>query len=141
MLLIIAPGLKDRNKGVNIFKKTFFIVSLVYLYIVVVVIATLGLSRTKIATWTSMALMMSISGPGRLFERMGIIATMFWILATFTTVAGFYLGGALTFSGLFGLKNYRTVVLLFAPAVFILSLTSKNILQTIAFIAPLNALG
>lgn len=141
LLLIIAPQLIDKNKGLTIFKKTFFIVSLTYLYIVIIVISTLGLSRTKVALWPSMALMMSISGPGRIFERMGIIATMFWVLATFTTVAGFYLCGVLTFSGTFGLKHYRTIVLLSAPIVFLISQLPKNTLQIISFISPLNVLG
>lgn|GEM_PF-1358927 len=141
LLLVIAPSLKNRDSGKFIFKNTFSILIPIYLYVVVLVISSLGLEQTKQCIWPSMTLMMSISGPGRIFERLGIVAMVVWILTSFTTLTGFYLGGALTFSGLWGLKNYRTVVIIAAPIVYILSLLPSNAFQTINFIKVLNYLG
>lgn len=141
LLLIAAPHITDKSKGTTILKITFIVVTLVYLYIVIVVIAVLGLAKTKITIWPSMSIMMSVSGPGRLLERLGAVAVSTWVLIVFTTVSGYYSGSVTMFANLFRNKDVRLYAILFAPIVYIIAMLPKNVLQTDIILKYANNMG
>lgn len=141
LLLVAAPHITDKSKGITILKTTFFAVTLTYFYIVIVVIAVLGLAKTKITTWPSMSIMMSVSGPGRVLERLGAVAVSAWVLIVFTTVSGYYVSSVTMFANLFRNKDVRLYAILFAPVVYIIAILPQNVLQTDIILKYANNMG
>ncbi|MDI6602400.1 MAG: endospore germination permease [Thermoanaerobacteraceae bacterium] len=141
ILLIVSPYITDRKHGFRIIGISLSVTTAVYLYIVIIVVSSLGLAKTSISIWPSMSLMMSISGPGRMLERMGILAMSIWIITMFTTLCGFYLAGSLTLSDLLYSKNYRLYIFILLPIIYILSLQPDNVLGVINWINVSSIIG
>lgn len=98
---------------------------LLYTTTVIVAIGVFGGEVTPqlFATFT---LARSVTFPGAFLERFDIFLAMIWILAAYTTIVVYYYMGALSLTRLCGMRNYRPVVFLLMPLVYLISITPEN---------------
>ena len=70
--------------------------TMIYVFVVIVVFATIGVQNTKLLIWPGMTIIRTIMAPGKVFERLDALALALWTIASFTTANSFFLTGALT---------------------------------------------
>lgn len=114
---------------------------IIYLFIVIIVFAALGVEDSKIILWPGMSIIRTVMVPGGVFERLDALILALWTIASFTSVSGYYYTAAITIFHLTGAKEFKHIVTLLFPWIYLISVIPKDVLQVLTFGKYLGALN
>lgn len=130
ILLMVGPYMRSPERVMwTLFFSVGFI-TLMYLFIVVIVFASIGVEDSRILLWPAMSIIRTIMAPGGVFERLDALALALWTIASFTTINGMYYSGTLAAAHLMGAREFKFFVTIFFPWVYLFSIIPGNPLDT-----------
>lgn len=143
ILLILGPYLNRPDKVYWTMFVSVAASTMIYLFVVIIVFAAIGVENTKFLIWPGMNIIRSIMAPGRIFERLDALALALWTIASFTTANSFYLTGALTVTHLTKAREFKFFITVLFPWIYIFSNIPSNILVTnkIVFVIKVASLA
>lgn len=133
VLLMIGPSLRSPKRSNWIMFASIGSSLIIYLFIVIVVFATLGVEDTKVILWPGMSIIRTIMVPGGIFERLDALILALWTIASFTTISGYYYTAATAIGHLIGAKEFKHLVTLLFPWIFLISMIPHDVLNVLSW--------
>ncbi|MCR4430393.1 MAG: spore germination protein [Tepidanaerobacteraceae bacterium] len=130
ILLMVGPYMRSPERVMWALLFAMGFITLMYLFIVVIVFASIGVEDTRILLWPAMSIIRTIMAPGGVFERLDALALALWTIASFTTINGMYYAGTLAAAHLAGVGEFKFFVTIFLPWVYLISTIPGNPLDT-----------
>ncbi|MDI3480624.1 MAG: spore germination protein [Tepidanaerobacteraceae bacterium] len=130
ILLMVGPYMRSPERVMWALYFAMGFITLMYLFIVVIVFASIGVEDTRILMWPAMSIIRTIMAPGGVFERLDALALALWTIASFTTINGMYYAGTLAAAHLTGAREFKFLVTVFLPWVYLISIIPTNPLDT-----------
>ena len=128
-VLFIVPFIKNREK---IFKSGFIailIVVAVYVGIVILSFAKLGVESVKHTMWPTLSMIRSINVPDSFIERLEGIIMPLWILFAFTTIAPSLYVLSKIISKTINHKEFKHFCTMLIPIVYIIAITPNSVVD------------
>lgn len=141
ILLVVGPYLRSPGRVYWVLTVSIVSVTLIYVFIVAVVFATMGVEDTKIMLWPAMSIIRTIRAPGGIFERLDALAMALWTIAVFTTLNGLYFAGSLALAHLTRSPEFKPYVTAMFPWVYVLANMPENVLDTIKWTQVMGMVG
>lgn len=141
ILLMMGPYMRSTGRVLWTLLVSLGSVTLIYLFIVVVVFASIGVEDTGILLWPSMSIIRTIMAPGGVLERLDALAMALWTIAAFTTINGLYFAGTLAMNHLTKSKEFRFFVTIMFPWVYFVAIIPRNPLDTMIWMKTAGAAG
>lgn len=141
VLLMMGPFIQKPQRLPKIMFISILTVLLLYLYITIIVFASMGVEDTKVLLWPGMSIIRTIMAPGGIFERLDAAVMALWTIASFTTISGYYFAAALAFSKITKAKEFKPFVMTLFPWIYITSTLPQNVLQTFSVSNILGFMG
>jgi len=130
ILLMLGPYLKRPDKVYWTMFVSVGVATLIYLFVVIIVFAAIGVQNSKLLIWPGMTIIRMIMAPGKVFERMDALAMALWTIASFTTANSLYLTGAITSFHLTKAREFKLFIAILFPWIYFLASLPPNIIAT-----------
>ncbi len=141
ILLVVGPYIRSPEKALRVITVSVTAVTITYIFIVVIVFATLGVEDTKLMLWPAMTITRTIMAPGGILERLDALVLALWTIAAFTSINGYYFSAGLVLSHLSGTREFKFYITMIFPWIYLFSLFSRNVLQTSSWAHYLGIAG
>lgn len=130
ILLVLGPYLKRPDKIYWTMFVSVGVATLIYLFVVIITFAGIGVQNTKLLIWPGMTIIRMIMAPGRVFERLDALAMALWTIASFTTANSLYLTGAITWLHLTKAGEFKFFITIMFPWIYFIASLPPNIVAT-----------
>jgi spore germination protein len=141
VLLMVGPYIRSPGRVLWILLVAVGSITLIYLFVVIIVFASIGVEDTRILLWPSMSIIRTIMAPGGIFERLDALAMALWTIAAFTTINGMYYAGTLAVTHLTKAKEFKFFITIMLPWVYLISIIPENPLDTIRWMQVAGVVG
>jgi spore germination protein len=141
ILLMVGPYMRSPGRVLWTLFVAFGFVIFMYLFIVIIVFASIGVEDSRILLWPAMSIIRTIMAPGGVFERLEALAMALWTIAAFTTLNGLYYAGALAMTHLTKAKEFKFFITIMLPWVYLISIIPENPLDTIRWMQVAGVVG
>ena len=129
LLLIFAFFLNKREDSVKIGSQAILVVLVFYMVLNFSVLSNFGAYQIQHLVWPTISVFKAIEFPGAFIENVEVLVMAIWVFAIFTTLVPLYLGGTITLSNMFKVREHNYFVLPLLPIVYFMSLFSDNLPQ------------
>lgn len=129
ILFMIIPILKEKNKASKVMKKGLLFISVFYIMIFVLGIATFGEEQSKMLLWPTITMISSIDIPGAFIENWDGIVMAIWIMFYYTSFVNYYCLSADVLKDILKLDDIKLSSAILAPIIYIAALYPENIAQ------------
>ncbi|HHV18672.1 MAG TPA: endospore germination permease [Thermoanaerobacterales bacterium] len=130
ILLMLGPYMRSPERIYWTMFVSVAVSTMIYVFVVIVVFATIGVQNTKLLIWPGMTIIRTIMAPGKVFERLDALALALWTIASFTTANSFFLTGALTFTHLTRAREFKFFITILFPWIYLFASIPPNVLVT-----------
>jgi len=130
VLLMLGPYLQRPDKIYWTMFVSVGVATLIYLLVVIITFAGIGVENTKTLIWPGITIIRMITAPGRIFERLDALAMALWTIASFTTASSFYLTGAITSYHLTGAREFKFFIAILFPWIYFIAALPPNVIAT-----------
>ncbi|SEF38721.1 spore germination protein [Caloramator fervidus] len=137
VLLLLFPFMRDSKKSFKVSAISIMLITFIYVVIFVQCIARFGVDYTKTLLYPTLSLIKSSDVPGAFIEGIEGLLFSLWIVLIFTTLAMFIFAYSVIAGDLLKQKEAKHIVILFLPAVYIVSLLPDNIASTFELVDKL----
>jgi len=120
VLFVVLPYLTEQNKALKTLVTANTLAFAFTFLLVIAAIGTFGAKGVLRYSWPIMELIKNTNIPF-IFQTFGLFFAVAWLSQLFIAAGGFYFAAAQATSELLKGLNYKTVILAFFPAIFILS--------------------
>jgi spore germination protein len=127
-LLFILPFVSQPKKAMPYGLAAISLAQLLMFFVVTTTLLDFGVGEATRLTAPGLSLIQSVELPGRFLERLGSIYLTVWIIIVFPTPAFFLYLPSLVLADTFKLKDYRPLVLLLLPVVYVIAILPPNLL-------------
>lgn len=141
IISILIPSMRQPQKAMRAGLIGMAIASGFYLLTVAATIAVFGPEETKQTLWPTLELARATSLPANVLERLDAIFLIIWVTAVFTTLLSSYYLTIHGLSNLLRLKDHKLFTFFLLPFVFVVSMTTPNVLDLYAFIRFIGKMG
>jgi len=130
ILLMLGPYLKRPDKIYWTLFVSIGVITLIFLFIVIITFSVIGVEPAKQLIWPGMTIIRMITAPGKVFERLDALAMALWTIASFTASNSLYLTGALTCFHLTKAREFKFFITILFPWIYFLASLPPNIIAT-----------
>lgn len=130
ILLVVGPYIRSPEKSFRVVTASMVAITALYLFVVVIVFATLGVEDTRLMLWPSMTIIRTIMAPGGIFERLDALALALWTIAAFTSINGYYFSAGLALAHISKTREFKFYITMMFPWIYLFTVFSRNVLQT-----------
>ncbi|MFC7442515.1 GerAB/ArcD/ProY family transporter [Laceyella putida] len=126
IMLLLAAYMKEPNKAVQAILVGTLTPTLIYTFIVAIVVGSFGVDDVTTYSWPTVTLFRSFEVTGIVFERYETFLLAIWIMELFTTFVGAHYFAALGLAQLFK-KQDQLFKYALLPVIYIIAMTPKNL--------------
>lgn len=130
-LLVLYPFVRKKSAALKDSILAFVMVTTTYIYYTIISIAVFGPYVIRSYIWPGLVLMKTTDVP--VIERIEFFFILLWTGVVFRPLMNQYFAVSYLTSQLFGMKEFRTGALFTLPAVLLVSLIPKNIMESFKF--------
>jgi len=141
ILLMAGPYMRSPGRVLWALFAAIGSITLIYLFIVIIIFASIGVEDTRILMWPAMSIIRTIMAPGGVFERLDALAMALWTIASFTTLNGMYYAGTLAAAHLARAREFKFFVTILLPWIYLISTIPENPLDTMRWMQAAGAAG
>jgi len=113
---------------------TMIMVTLFYLFLNSMVLASFGTYQTRHLIWPTLSLFKTIEFPGLFIENVESVVMVVWVSIVFMSIAPFYLSKALLLAQISGLRNHNMFALPLLPIMYFISLYPDSMAATYEYL-------
>ncbi|MFO7819104.1 MAG: endospore germination permease [Halanaerobacter sp.] len=127
ILLLIFPYIKEKKKILKSSLLGLGVITLTYLYIVIITLGYFGSETIQYILWPTINLLKAIKIP--FFGRLEFFLISLWIAIAFTSIASFYYIASYSCTQFFALQNKMYSSFLLVPLIYYLFFIPENIIE------------
>lgn len=127
ILLLIFPYIKEKKKILRSSLIGLGIITLTYLYVVIITLGYFGSETVQYILWPTINLLKAIKIP--FFGRLEFFLISLWIAIAFTSLASFYYIASYSCTQFFALQNKMYSSFLLIPIIYALFFIPENIIE------------
>ncbi|HHX24016.1 MAG TPA: endospore germination permease [Thermoanaerobacterales bacterium] len=128
ILLMLGPYMRSPKRIYWVMFVSVGVSTLIFLFVVIVVFASIGVENTKILLWPGMTIIRSITAPGRFIERLDALALALWTIASFTSLNTMYFAGSLALAHIAKVKEFKFFITILFPWIYLFATIPPNII-------------
>ena len=129
LIMFVLPQMFRPKQGLQASSAAIIISAIPYVMIFIAILGVFGVEGSSWLVYPVMDFAREIEFPGAFLERIEIVVLSLWIFTSFTTIAINSYMGIWIFGQSLGLKEYRGLVAVWLPLVYLLSLLPQNYAQ------------
>jgi len=132
IFLFIFPFAKNKKSVLKFSLIGFCSPFILFFLLTIVTIGVYGADAANRSLYPTLQLAKYIIFPGAFAERFDIFFMIFWIFASFTTMALNYYLASFSITRVLGLRNYKPFAVMILPLVYMIGILPQNILQILS---------
>ncbi|MGN8647619.1 GerAB/ArcD/ProY family transporter [Gracilibacillus sp. HCP3S3_G5_1] len=131
---MVIPFMKEPQQSLKSAMLGYWIAAIIVMFVVVMIIGTLGESEILETIWPTLELGRTIDIPGNLLSRIDAILLTSWIFSVFTTLLSYYFLIVRGICELLRFHHYRVVAIICAPIAFGIAIYPEDIYKMYDYI-------
>ncbi|RXM73122.1 GerAB/ArcD/ProY family transporter [Clostridium tetani] len=129
ILFLIVPILKKKDKTPKVMKKSLLFISVFYIVIFILSIATFGEEQSKMLLWPTITMISSIDIPGSFIQKWEGIVMAIWIMFYYTSFINYYYLSSDVLKNILKLDDIKLSSAILVPFIYIIGLYPENVAQ------------
>lgn len=129
ILFLVVPILKEKSEVPKVMKKSILFISVFYIVIFILTIATFGEEQSKKLLWPTITMVSSIDIPGSFIQKWEGIVMAVWIMFCYTSFVNYYYLSSDVLKNVFKLDDVKLSSTILVPFIYIIGLYPKNVAE------------
>ncbi len=141
VLLLFIPLMQNPHQSTYSSFVAILMVSILYLFVVVTVIAVLGIVETSLLIWPGISVLRMTETAGTVFPRMDVVILSLWSIAGFTTISPMLFASAFGISRILKAREFKSFIVPLVPVAYMIAMFPKDVLEARKAVEAVSNMG